>query len=372
MTRPAESAHLRVHTLAALLDRGGVTDFYDSLDPWGEMLGTAPSLWRRLDLRQQQLVSLLALGQSLPAAALADPLTGAVADGLVELGVAHCGDEGIDLNGLALYRYGGCWLFADRPSPSPTLYFGADSVALASRIAPLRGGRGLDLCSGPGIQALVMASRGLDVDAVEINPVACKLFELNAHLNGLDDRARVSCGNLYEAAGVREGYDLIVANPPLLPIPAGLPYPFIGDGGETGLDIALRVLISAASRLSDAGTVQIICAARMRGLDLADLALVRDMASNAGLDVLVTIIQTYAVTPDSLWVHGVAATSIDHVGDPTVTREECAESLSSLYIAGGATGICSLTFRAWLGTGVVRVQDFSDPDDPSPNPWLIL
>lgn len=31
-------------------------------------------------------------------------------------------------------------------------------------------------------------------------------------------------------------------NPPLLPIPDEIPYPFVGDGGQSGLDITLHIL----------------------------------------------------------------------------------------------------------------------------------
>jgi hypothetical protein len=360
-----------IQVLGTLLDRVGVTDLYDALDPWNDLASSASQVWRVLEARMQPLMALIGLGQPVPVDSLTDPGARTLVDQLVHVGLARHVDERIDLGGLALYRYGGCWLFADRPSATPTLYFGADSVGLASRVSQQQGGRGLDLCAGPGIQSLVMASRGYDVDAVEINPVACELFRLNAQLNGLERQMTVACGNLYDADGIGRDYDLIVTNPPLLPIPAGFPYPFVGDGGPSGLDIARRVLSGSGSRLSRHGTTLVVCAARMRGLALQDLDALRAAAQDAGIDVLVTIIQSYPVVPDSLWVRGVAMSSLEHTGSPEVDLGERAQTLSDLYVADGTTAVCSLTFRAWPGSGDVRVQDFSDPDYPGSNPWLV-
>lgn len=360
-----------VRALPSLFDRVGLTDLYDALDSWNDIATSAKEIWSVLEPRLQPLMALVGLGQGVPVEAFIDPSVRALVDELARAGVAHIAYDQVDLGGLALYRYAGCWLFADRPSSTPTLYFGADSVGLASRIPQRRGGRGLDLCSGPGIQALVMASRGYSVDAVEINPVACELFNLNASINHLNGHVAVSCGNLYCADGVGRDYDLIVTNPPLLPIPSGFPYPFVGDGGPSGLDIALRVLHGAGHHLKDDGSALLVCAARMQDLALQDLDAVRAVVSEAGLDVLVTIIQSYPISPGSLWVRGVAVTSIDHGATPDVSIEQQSQTLSDCYQADGTTAVCSLTFRAWKGTGRVRVQDFSDPDQPRSNPWLI-
>ncbi len=40
---------------------------------------------------------------------------------------------------------------------------------------------------------------------------------------------------------MKSRFDLICMNPPLLPIPSGLGYPFIGDGGPDGLAVTRRV-----------------------------------------------------------------------------------------------------------------------------------
>ncbi|WP_158372810.1 methyltransferase [Cellulosimicrobium cellulans] len=361
----------RFERVRQALDRAGVTDLYDSLDPWNDFAKTAARLWPLLEPRLHPMLSLLAAGEPITLSAFHGSREREVVDALTAAGVARTTGDLVTLDGLALYRFGGCWLLADRPSGTPTLYFGTDSVGLATRIPSSRGGRALDLCAGPGAQSLVMASHGFVVDAAEINPIACELFALNAELNDLSGMARVRCGDLYAAEDTVGPYDLIVANPPLLPIPAGCAYPFVGDGGPSGLDVALRVIRGAGERLTPDGSALVVCAARVRGFELQDIRMIEAAAEDGDVDVLVTIIQSYGVTPDSAWVHGVAATSLDHRGEAPVDLQSRASDLAALYASDETTGVCSLTLRAWRGQGEVSVQDFSSPDDPGPNPWLI-
>ena len=139
---------------------------------------------------------------------------------------------------------------------------------------------------------------------------------------------------------------------------------------ETALD-GQKVDLVVSDMAPNLSGVAVADSARMQDLALQDLDAVRAVVSEAGLDVLVTIIQSYPISPGSLWVRGVAVTSIDHGATPDVSIEQQSQTLSDCYQADGTTAVCRLTFRAWKGTGRVRVQDFSDPDQPRSNPWLI-
>ncbi len=46
-------------------------------------------------------------------------------------------------------------------------------------------------------------------------------------------------------------FSLVVVNPPLLPIPDEIPYPFVGDGGQSGLDITLHILKGGDTHLEE-------------------------------------------------------------------------------------------------------------------------
>ncbi len=71
----------------------------------------------------------------------------------------------------------------------------------------------LDLGTGSGVQALVLASRGYRVDAVDLNGEAVRCARANAILNGLEHRIDVHHGDLFLPVRARR-FDLIVFNPP--------------------------------------------------------------------------------------------------------------------------------------------------------------
>ncbi|NHT17714.1 class I SAM-dependent methyltransferase [Cellulomonas sp. IC4_254] len=356
--------------LRAALDSSGATDLFDCLRPAPPpdyLLGCLP----RLGPPAQAVVELLGLGRSVPVEALGSAGLGRLVDALDEFGVLRARGGLVDLDGLSLYRIAGMWMFADCPRPSPTLYFGEDSLALARRIPVVTSGHALDLCAGPGAQALVMAARGYSVHAVDVNPVASELNRTNAVLNGLTSRIDPRTGDLYRVPGLDHRYDLIVANPPLLPIPAGTPYPFVGDGGTTGLEVAKRVIAGARDRLSVGGQVLLVCAVRADLHGPTDLPVIAESAARGGLDMIVTVVQGYAVASDSTWVRTVAATSAAHTGVDRADDGTAAEDLARRYEQSGVREIATVLFRGSPGTGRVAVQDLRDPTTDPPQPWLL-
>lgn len=85
-----------------------------------------------------------------------------------------------------------------------------------SAVVEPRGGgvsQALDLGTGSGLQALVLAARGYRVAAVDLNGEAVRCARANALINGLDNRIEVFEGDLY--GPLAEGkFDLVVFNPP--------------------------------------------------------------------------------------------------------------------------------------------------------------
>ena len=71
----------------------------------------------------------------------------------------------------------------------------------------------LDLGTGTGLQAIVLAARGYRVAAVDLNGAAVRCARANVILNGLEERIEVHEGDLFAPIGDRS-FDLVVFNPP--------------------------------------------------------------------------------------------------------------------------------------------------------------
>jgi release factor glutamine methyltransferase len=102
----------------------------------------------------------------------------------------------------------------------PEVYAPAEDTSLmlrALRAFDIGEGDGAcDVGTGTGVVALAMARRGARVVAVDVNPHAARLARANAAANGLADRIAVVRGSLL--APLRGPFDLIVFNPPYLPV----------------------------------------------------------------------------------------------------------------------------------------------------------
>lgn len=126
-----------------------------------------------------------------------------------------------------------------------------------------RGGRFIDLCSGSGcIGISVLRSRPDTVgDALEISPLAHGKSLENGEINGVSDRYRPICGDLFQY--VPEGvYDCVISNPPYIRSEVVLTldssvkdYEPIRalDGGESGMDFYRYILKTYGERLKDGG-----------------------------------------------------------------------------------------------------------------------
>lgn len=107
----------------------------------------------------------------------------------------------------------GFWdrFYADRSRPVPFFVSKPDENLAAyleqGLIAP---GRALDLGCGPGRNAVYLAARGFEVDAVDLSPVAVAWGEDRAHEAGVD--VRFLCGDAFAlpAAELSGPYDLVV------------------------------------------------------------------------------------------------------------------------------------------------------------------
>lgn len=82
--------------------------------------------------------------------------------------------------------------------------------AVLDHVAP--GDRVLDVGTGSGVNAILAATRGAEVVAVDINPRALEAARANAARNGVADRVEVRRSDVFEA--VPGSFDLVVFDPP--------------------------------------------------------------------------------------------------------------------------------------------------------------
>lgn len=101
--------------------------------------------------------------------------------------------------------------------------FSLDAVLLARFVETKRGERVLELGTGTGVIALLIAEAGIAVDAVELDPLMAELAARNVRLNGLADCVRVREGDFraIEALYARESFDCVLCNPPWYPLGRG-------------------------------------------------------------------------------------------------------------------------------------------------------
>jgi SAM-dependent methyltransferase len=102
---------------------------------------------------------------------------------------------------------------ADHASP-----MSSSSVGLASATPRLPVERALDVGTGAGLQALLLAQHAREVVATDVNARALAFAEFNAVLNGVDN-LDLREGSVFEPVE-GETFDLVVSNPPFVIGPA--------------------------------------------------------------------------------------------------------------------------------------------------------
>jgi methylase of polypeptide subunit release factors len=193
-------------------------------------------------------------------------------------------------------------------------------------------GRALDLCTGAGAQALVCAQTAASVTAVDIEPLAERVFWINAEINGLSEKVEFLIGDLWEPVAGRQ-FDRVCCNPPFMPVPPGVRYPRFADGGSDGLAVVRRVLAGLPEALAPDGLCQVVGAVlgTSEGPDLSSL---ESLAASAGLKL--------------------------HLFCPTCEELDYAMLASCAATALGCEGVdVRQVFRDhWAGLGATRIYYF--------------
>jgi len=122
----------------------------------------------------------------------------------------------------------------------------------------------LDLCTGSACIAIACAYAfpGAQVDAVDLSEDALEVAKINVAKHEVAEQLTLYHSDLFSALPARK-YDLIVSNPPYVAISEWeqLPDEFHAEpemgftGGETGLDLVIKILVDAADYLSEQGAL---------------------------------------------------------------------------------------------------------------------
>jgi len=352
--RASDTGHVLMR-LVRQLERAGYREYYASFNPlittsggWLERLTQAPPHLR-------PIIELFLLGRAVPerdVTAIIDDVPA-----LCELGILHrVRGDSLRTAGLALVPVFGLWIFNHSIlTANPTLYYGDDTLALLSRLAPRPRGSALDLCSGPGTQALFASLYADRVTAVEVNPIAAALATLNVAMNGRSEKVSIVCGDLYDAVGTST-YDLICANPPLLPFPDALAYPFVGHGGADGLRVTRRILAGLPAHLSADGVGQIIGCCLSDGILPLPAAELETWARQRQLRVLMTVTSENPLARGSFFFEGLVSTAAS-MGERS--RGEIAAIFEDDLRRQGATHLCTYFLHVTRQKGGFVLQDLS-------------
>lgn len=171
-------------------------------------------------------------------------------------------------------------------------------VALARRADRKAPARVLDLCTGSGALAIVLAKElpAATVIATDVSEPAAAIARKNVARHQLEARVDVRVGDLWAAVPAGEPFDLIVSNPPYVVTqvidtlaPEVRREPRIAlDGGADGMTFYDRIVGEARARLAAGGALVVehgydqadAVRARFERAGFAEVTLVRDLGKN--------------------------------------------------------------------------------------------
>ncbi|HVO77433.1 MAG TPA: HemK2/MTQ2 family protein methyltransferase [Methanomassiliicoccales archaeon] len=135
-----------------------------------------------------------------------------------------------------------------------------DSLLLLECIEVRRGERVLEMGSATGIVSIHCAKAGAKVTAVDVNPYAVSCTRNNAERNALEIETFHS--DLF--VDVPGKFDVMIINPPYLPVAEKGDIEASWAGGEDGTKVLERFLIEAPAHLEKGGRIYVLMSSLMR------------------------------------------------------------------------------------------------------------
>ncbi|BDG04453.1 N5-glutamine methyltransferase family protein [Anaeromyxobacter oryzae] len=155
-----------------------------------------------------------------------------------------------------------------------------DLVAAAAREWPVAGKRALDVGTGTGVLAIVLARAGARVTATDLEPRAVACARENVDRLGVADRVEVVRADLFPPAAVAE---LVVSNPPWVPAAAHGPLDrAVYDPGGAFLE---RLVLGIPERLAPGGEAWLVLSDLAERLGLREPDHVERLTARAGLAI---------------------------------------------------------------------------------------
>ena len=175
-------------------------------------------------------------------------------DGFVQSGLVRRLADGSFVSPFVLGVLDDLFVFSDDLGHGGDAVMGfSDGTIELCRAAFPKGnvGRVLDLGCGSGTCALRLAAVADHVVATDLNSRASTLTRLNALLNGIDNVAPREGDGFAPVAG--DTFDLIVSQPPFIPMPDGASHASFLYGGAGGDEFALELLARIGDHLAPGG-----------------------------------------------------------------------------------------------------------------------
>lgn len=145
-------------------------------------------------------------------------------------------------------------------SAANAVFFGPDTyrfiramrASLLTLDRPVRRAADIGCGAGPGAVTVALAYPGAQVYALDINPAALVLAEVNAGIAGVSNVIAVNSNLLNSVDGE---FDLIVSNPPYLIDHEQRAYRH--GGGDLGAGLSIAIVDEAIARLAPGGTLML-------------------------------------------------------------------------------------------------------------------
>ncbi len=216
----------------------------------------------------ETLIKLLLIGQTLKPAEVKSSIGPEGLGQLAEAGIVELSASGARAT-VRLLPHGDIVVacdrtyHGDRESQNADLVTGVTSPAILLADLTMRkpARSALDLGTGGGIQALLLAKHSERVVAVDINPRALDYTRLNAGLNGIEN-IEVRLGSWFEpVAGER--FDIVTANPPYVMSPDAT-YLY-RDSGMKGDSLCQQIVRAIPQHLEEGGFGHVLISWAIRG-----------------------------------------------------------------------------------------------------------
>lgn len=189
------------------------------------------------------------------------------------------------------------WLcVSDAPADANSVvYIGDDSFIFSEFVSTVEPGRtGLDMGFGSGISSVALAEKCETIIAFDVVPACIEAGQMTALLNDCKASVNFTISDI-ESFKPPRLFDVIIGNPPGVPVPPGFKYSSAGLGGPDGLKFVRLFIRRAFEWSSSRGQI------KMRFQSIGDhrgpyiLQFIRDLAEQLNFDVEITIDSTIPI-----------------------------------------------------------------------------